>query len=375
MRRLNLAVILVLLLSLPAQAASLGEITQLYKKGKKEQALSELDSYLTALPEDTWGRNVTQARLLRGVILAELGQPDRAIQIFTRLTLDYPELPEAYNNLALVYAGQGNLDAARDTLERGMQIDPAYAAMQANLSEVYTRLSGRAYESTLQASSGKSAPVLVKELCDNYGNLARQSAGRNPVNSGRQDMVSLLDIESGRIAASRPPAHVDIDEMALPAPATTPRQHATGTAKSEPAAKTDTATGSAAGDKDASKQTTPTGSAEDRKKIGDTLEAWAAAWSARKTNTYLDFYAPGFRPPDGASRSAWAAQRRERLTKPKSIRVGVSSLQVSMIDDRSARVSFRQSYRSDTLQTSGSKTLIMVRSGKRWLIQEERMGG
>ena len=53
----------------------------------------------------------------------------------------------------------------------------------------------------------------------------------------------------------------------------------------------------------------------------------------------------------------------------------MSSVQVSLIDDGRARVSFRQSYRSDTLQTSGSKTLTMVRSGKRWLIQEERVGG
>jgi hypothetical protein len=32
-------------------------------------------------------------------------------------------------------------------------------------------------------------------------------------------------------------------------------------------------------------------------------------------------------------------------------------------------------YRSDSLNVSGTKTLVMVRSEGRWLIQQERAGG
>jgi len=38
-------------------------------------------------------------------------------------------------------------------------------------------------------------------------------------------------------------------------------------------------------------------------------------------------------------------------------------------------VSFRQTYRSDNLNIKSSKTLVMVRSEGRWLIQQERAGG
>jgi Flp pilus assembly protein TadD len=43
-----------------------------------------------------------QVRLRKGISLAEQNRPAEAISIFKRLTLDYPELPEPYNNLAVL---------------------------------------------------------------------------------------------------------------------------------------------------------------------------------------------------------------------------------------------------------------------------------
>ena len=37
-------------------------------------------------------------------------------------------------------------------------------------------------------------------------------------------------------------------------------------------------------------------------------------------------------------------------------------------------VTFRQHYRSDALNVSSNKTLVMVKSGDKWLIQQERAG-
>ena len=37
--------------------------------------------------------------------------------------------------------------------------------------------------------------------------------------------------------------------------------------------------------------------------------------------------------------------------------------------------SFRQRYRSDNLQSSNSKTLVLVRAEGKWKIQQERVGG
>jgi tetratricopeptide (TPR) repeat protein len=53
--------------------------------------------------------------------------------VFTKLTDDYPELPEPYNNLAVLYAAAGQYDKARAALE--MAIEPIL------LTERHTRTS------------------------------------------------------------------------------------------------------------------------------------------------------------------------------------------------------------------------------------------
>ena len=103
-----------------------------------------------------------------------------------------------------------------------------------------------------------------------------------------------------------------------------------------------------------------------------TVDAWAAAWSSQNVKKYLAFYADDFKTPDGESRSAWEAARQERISKPKSIRVGVSDASVSFSDGSHAIVKFRQSYRATHMKTSSTKTLLMVKAGGKWLIQEER---
>ncbi len=361
-----LALFVLLLTSVCASGATLNEIIQLHKKGKPGQALAELDQYLAALPKDSWGRNVTQARFLKGVILAEQKKTDEAIRIFTKLTLDYPSLPEPYNNLAALYVAQGKYEAARDTLERAMHIDQTYATLQANLNDVYAKLSAQAYDSTLGGNS-KAAPERIRELCENYGKMANQVAGRKTIPRADADFRLIRDIEASRTAAAQPPAHVDIDEMAMDTPAT-------------PASRPEKPAASAAGTPPpVAKPATPAidhapGPVE-KEAILKAVHTWSTAWSSKNVNAYLAAYAPDFRIPGGGSRSAWAAQRRERISKPKSIRVTVESPQVSMADAVHAKAAFRQTYHSDTLQSSGRKTLSMVKSGGKWLIQEEQVGG
>ena len=45
------------------------------------------------------------------------------------------------------------------------------------------------------------------------------------------------------------------------------------------------------------------------------------------------------------------------------------------VDGNKAKVVMRQSYKSDTLRNTATKTLGMVRSGERWLITQEKVGG
>jgi hypothetical protein len=104
----------------------------------------------------------------------------------------------------------------------------------------------------------------------------------------------------------------------------------------------------------------------------NTLNAWAAAWSAKEVDKYLAFYAPDFHTPNGVNRADWEAQRRERITKPAHIQVQVRKVIVDFADDTHATVKFHQSYYASTINSTDNKTLLMVKSGDTWLIQEER---
>ena len=117
-----------------------------------------------------------------------------------------------------------------------------------------------------------------------------------------------------------------------------------------------------------------TSTASDSDEVLKIINEWAAAWSSKNVKLYLAFYAEDFKTPGGESRNAWEAQRHERISKPKSIHVNISNLKVEFIDDSHASVSFKQSYSASHLKSSSSKTLVLVKSGSSWLIQEERSG-
>lgn len=386
MKLSNILFLILFLFGMPTSAAdAVYEINQLLKKGKREQALEQVDAYLAAQPKDAWGRNITQMRFLKGTLLADLHRNDEAIRVFAKLTQDYPDLPEPYNNLATLYAIQGNYDGAKDALERGLRTDPAYATAYRNLNEIYARIATSAYDHTVRASKGgQPAPALVKDLCDNYGRMANQSVGRQHV-AGE---VSLIrDIPKSRSSAAAPPSKIDIDEMAVetaPAVSSLPPAFINPAVNPAPtvpsvvvAAKPDLPAASnvpaTTQSQTLKQESAPSPDAE--KAVLAAVSGWASDWSRKNANGYLGFYAGDFRPPSGQSRAEWAKLRKERIAKPKRIAVSVDAPKITMVDDTHATVSFRQGYRSDDLQTSTRKLLLMVKRGGKWLIQEERVGG
>ena len=315
---------LLLCFSLSAAADELQDINKLFKQGEQEQALARVNTYLSSKPKDA------QARFLKGLILTEQNKTNDAIRVFTDLTEDYPELPEPYNNLAVLYASQGQYDKARIALEMAIRTHPSYATAHENLGDIYAKMASQAYDRALQLDRG---------------------------NTTTQTKLSMLnDIFSAR---SGKPAKASRKQQAAaetaPAPAEATAQPGAAPATEKPA----TAHKLAASDKEA---------------VLKAVRNWAAAWSGRDVKSYLAFYAPDFRTPDGIGRAEWEAQRNERIRKPKSIQVSIGNVQAMLSDDSHASVTFRQSYRASHMKTSSTKTLLMVKSGGAWLIQEERTG-
>jgi len=315
-----------------ARADEIQDINGLLKQGQHAKALERVNQYLAQKPGDP------NARFTKGLILAEQNKTAEAIEVFAALSRDYPELPEPYNNLAVLYASQGQYEKARQQLEKSIRTHPSYATAYENLGDVYTKLASQAYDKALQFDSSNSA-------AKNKLSLIR-------------DLIST----SRPPTASAPP--VAMAEAPRPAPATS--------APPRPAEPKASAPAKAEAPKAEVKR--PRVQEGGEQAVLQTVLAWADAWSQQKVETYLAFYARDFKTPKGEGRSQWEAARRERISSAKKIEVGVESPKVAFKDENNATVSFRQAYRSDTFKVSGRKTLVMVRTEGRWVIQQELSG-
>jgi tetratricopeptide (TPR) repeat protein len=153
MRRLPLLVLAAALAAGAVRADDLAEARKLLAAGEREAAMKRVDQTLAKKPADQ------DARFLKGVILAEDGRIPEAMDVYRRLTQDYPELAEAHNNLAVLYAARGDLERARLSLEMAIRTNPAYATAQENLGDVYVQLAARAYERAGELDpNSRSAP-------------------------------------------------------------------------------------------------------------------------------------------------------------------------------------------------------------------------
>src|SRR5262245_58925428 len=138
-----------------AQTDELQEANQLLKQGQLDRAMERVDTYLKTRPKDARGR------FLKGLILTEQNKPNEAIRLFTELTQEFPELPEPYNNLAVLYASQGQYDKARGALEMAIRTHPSYATAHENLGDIYAKMASQAYDKALTLDKG-NAPLQTK---------------------------------------------------------------------------------------------------------------------------------------------------------------------------------------------------------------------
>ncbi len=294
-------------------AEDVKEASQLYQQGKLDNALTKVNAALAQQPKDA------QGRFVKGLILTEQKKSADAIQVFTGLTEDYPELPEPYNNLAVLYASQGNYDKAKAALELAIHTHPAYATAYENLGDIYAQLARRSYDKALQLD--KSNTTAQSKLA----------------------MVKDLFV---------PPKAAVAETVVKPA--------ATQVAKAEPAQPLSATPEIVPANADA--------------QVRAVIAAWAKAWADKNVAAYLAVYAPDFETPGGIPRASWEAQRIERINAPKSISVTAKISKVTISGNEATAV-FRQTYRSDKTTSNNTKTMRLIKSGDNWLIRTERAGG
>ena len=339
------------LLSGPAQADEYADVTRLLRAGQLAEAGTKADQFLSTKPRDA------QMRFLKGVIFTEQAKPNDAIGVFTKLTEDYPELPEPYNNLAVLYAGQSQFDKARAALEMAIRTNPSYATAHENLGDVYAKLASQAYSKALQLDNTNTGvqPKLgmIREL------FAPGSKGRAA--------AATPAIVAAPAAPATPTAKAPVP---APAPAPAPAPVAAAPAAKPPVSAPPTAAAPAPTPAPAAAPVASSGAAE--QEITAAVQNWAKAWSSKNTTDYFNAYGKDF---DAAgSRKNWEQERTKRIVGKSKISVKVSNLAIT-VTGNSAKARFKQDYDADALSVSSTKTLNLVKAGERWVIVKEVSGG
>ena len=331
-KKFLLSSLFITLTSTLVYADETSDVSKLLRTGQIAQAMQKVDAALIVKPKDA------QLRFLKGLILTEQTKSTEAIAVFSKLTDDYPELPEPYNNLAVLYASSGQYDKARAALEMAIRTNPTYGTAHENLGDVYAKLASQAYDKALQLDSGNSGAKLKLTMVKNI--IGNTTGGTNP------KTVSPINItkENDTATTITKPQQVVAKKLETESPKSEPKLPAKTVAKNT-----------------------------DDQDVLDSVEAWAKAWSNKDTTNYLAHYAKDFQTPKGETRKSWADERRSRIESKGRISVKIETPKVTF-DGQNATIKFRQIYTSDRLTANSRKSLEMIKQDGKWLIKQERAG-
>jgi tetratricopeptide (TPR) repeat protein len=300
------------------QADEYQDVNQLMVAGRFNEAVAKADAFLMSKPGDS------QMRFLKGVVQRNAGKLPEAIAIFTKLTEDFPTLSEPYNNLAVIYAGQNQLDKAKTALEMAIRVNPGFATAHENLGDLYLRLASQTYARALELDSANTViPGKMSIIREAYKLTAKAPS---PV--------------AGRPTALAPGAPAKL----APSPA----------AVAKPAL-------------------VPAAANKSKNEVEIAVMAWAKAWSSQDAPAYLAAYSKNFTPPDAKSHAAWATERKARLLKKGGFTVSLDSLNIKVTGTQ-AVATFRQNYQSSTAKVVTKKTLALSKVDDKWLIVKESKG-
>ena len=317
------AVVLGCLVGASAFAANVEPIKQLISIGDFAEAKRLIDAILADEPGDL------QTRFVRGLLLTESGDVDGAIDVFAALARDYPELPEPHNNLAVLYAANGEYVKARDALLVAINTHPSYATAHENLGDIYAKMAGLAYDQALQLDrdnqTAKAKLAMMHDLVSTDGDA--------PATRVTQTTTASEAAGATQTASVAPSAETQIEPAVVAGPSVDPIVSA---------------------------------------QVLKVTERWANAWSDQDVEAYLSIYGDDFRPSTNHTRQQWEALRQKRLTKPKFIRINVDNPSVETPEPQRAVVNFTQGYQSDTYGDRVRKQLVFEWQGGDWKIVREQ---
>jgi len=327
------------------------QISSMIQTGQFENALNTIDNELKAKPKDPL------LKFQRGIALSGLGRNDDAIVEFSKITEEYPQLPEPYNNLAVLYSSKGDLAKAKTSLELAIKAQPNYATAYDNLGDIHSKLANQYYQQAITIDSNN---VSAKSKIDLLAPITTIAIGSRQVYNSRAASAAFpsappVIVQDEKYSKSRNKMANEIKE---------PKEVKV---TKKPVVKEKSP-------KDDKKLETPVidnaPKTAEQTEIIKNVNDWANAWSSKNVNGYLSHYASDFKPENG-DKAKWEENRKLRIQDKGNISVSVSNPVVNIKGD-TATVNFRQTYKSDKFQDVTQKTLNMTKVNGKWQIKQEK---
>ena len=254
----NLLVVSILLMftNILIAESNTEKIKLLLKQGKYENAESII--------KETIEYNLNNPEILfyRGIIQTNLGKTNQAIDTFRDLTERFPELPEPFNNLAVLYAEKGQFRLAKEILEQAIKTNPSYLTAHINLGDIFTKMASEAYNKAIEID--KANNIAITKL-----SMITQLFNYNP------------NTKNTIIDSVKPKEQVKITML--------PKK-------------------------------------ELRKIILNSIENWKTAWESKNMEDYFDSYSSTFIYPNNMTKSEWKKYRANRILPKKIINISISNI-------------------------------------------------
>lgn len=286
-------------------------INKLIEDKNYEQAQIEINALLKSDSDNP------QLLFINGVLLSENNKVDEAIKVFESLTKTHPNLPEPYNNLAVLYAQQGDFPKAKHALEQSIKTHPSYATAHINLGDLYTRMASESYNQALQIDgSNKSAKTklsLIKKLF-NFQPI-RKNIEITKKASNESEAPKIQELDSKNIIENTS-NNISLTE------------------------------------------------------IESFIDGWKTSWEQQNFESYINCYSLKFKNNNGQNFEQWKIYRKPRVTNKEKIEIKLTNIKITEINN-GFEVSFIQEYKSGNIDSRTNKKLIIETVGNQIKIINE----
>ncbi len=290
-----------LLSSLPSFAQNkIEEIKLLLKNGDYSHAEILINNFN--------GDNLNDPELLfyKGINETNLGKKNQAIDTFRDLTERFPELPEPFNNLAVLYAEKAQYRLAKEILEQAIKTNPSYLTAHINLGDIYTKMASEAYNKALEIDKSNNIAITKLSMITQLFNYQPNTKNTVIDSIKTKPAVKVAKLSKKRLSQN----------------------------------------------------------------ILNSIENWKTAWENKDMKSYLNSYASNFNYPNKMTKSDWEKYRTNRIISKKIINLSLSNIQLKFDKGKITAVFIQNYKSGNLNQTSNKTLVFIEENGDWLILEE-----